>query len=123
MNKISKRTVILGASPNPQRYANIATERLINHGHEVYPIGLRKGEINGVSLITDRPKLNNIDTITLYIGPQNQSGWIDYILELKPNRLIFNPGTENEILEKLAKDNNIEVLEACTLVLLSVGSY
>jgi predicted CoA-binding protein len=119
-----KRTLILGASPNPERYSNKATLRLLENGHEVFPVGLRKGKIGGHNILTNTSVIENIDTLTLYVGPQNQPEYYDYILnQIKPKRLIFNPGTENEELIALAKENNIETEVACTLVLLSIGNY
>ncbi len=121
---MNKRTLILGASPNPKRYAFKATEMLSDYNHEVFPVGLRKGEIGGHSILTDTPSIENIDTVTLYVGPKNQPVYFDYILNtIKPKRIIFNPGTENEELEKRAQDKNIQTERACTLVLLSLGNY
>lgn len=119
----NKTTVVIGASPNTERYSYKATISLQNHGHTVYPVGLRKGIINGLEIITDKPALENIDTVSLYVGPDNQPYWYDYILSLKPKRIIFNPGTENPEFEKMAADKGIETEEACTLVLLSIKQY
>ena len=119
-----KRTLILGASPNPERYAFKATTMLLEHNHEVFPVGLRPGKIGNHTILTDNPIIKNIDTVTLYIGPQRQSEYYDYILhKIKPKRIIFNPGTENEELIVLAQENGIETEIACTLVLLSLKSY
>jgi predicted CoA-binding protein len=87
------------------------------------PVGLRKGQIAGIDIHTDRPTDAEIDTVTLYVGPKNQPTWYDYILDLKPKRIIFNPGTENPELERMAQERGIETEEACTLVMLSVGQY
>lgn len=119
----NKPTVVIGASPNTDRYSYKATMSLQNHKHTVYPIGIKKGNINGLEIINDKPLIENIDTVTLYIGPDNQPEWYDYILSLKPKRIIFNPGTENTELIKLANDNGIETEIACTLVLLSINEY
>lgn len=119
-----KRTLILGASPNPERYAFKATTMLAEHNHPVFPVGLREGEINGHQILTDRPVVENIDTVTLYLGPQNQPDYYDYIInQIAPKRIIFNPGTENEELVNLAVAKNIETEVACTLVLLSINQY
>ena len=120
---MSKDTVVIGASPNPDRYSFRATVSLKNHGHKVYPVGLRSGTIDGLEIITDRPLIQNVDTVTMYVGPQNQNTWQDYILGMKPKRIIFNPGAENEVLAVAAKKQGIEVVDACTLVMLSVGDY
>jgi len=118
-----KKTLVLGASDNPSRYSYRAVHMLKNHGHEVVPVGIRKGQVAGLDIHTDRPQENDIDTVTLYVGPQNQPAWYDYILGLKPKRIIFNPGTENEELERRAQQQGIRTEEACTLVMLSVGDY
>lgn len=122
---MSKKTVIFGATTNQQRYAYLAAERLTNHQHEIVPIGIKKGEVFGKTIIdvNERPHIAEVDTITMYVGPQNQSQWEDYILSLNPKRIIFNPGAENPSLETKAKENGVEVLEACTLVMLGSGQY
>ena len=119
----NKPTVVIGASPNTERYSYKATVSLQKHNHTVYPIGIRNGKINDFDVITDKPQLENIDTITLYVGPDNQPAWIDYIMSLKPKRIIFNPGTENPEFKALAESKGIEAIEACTLVLLSINQY
>lgn len=119
----NKNTAVIGATPNPQRYAYLATSRLASHGHKVYPVGIHEGEIEGHKILTDFPKLRDIDTVTLYVGPKNQVHWIDYILGLNPKRIIFNPGTENPVLENAAREKGIESVHGCTLVMLSVGEY
>ena len=119
----NKPTVVIGASPNADRYSFKATESLTKHGHTVYPIGIRAGKINGADIIIDKPILENIDTVTLYVGPDNQAAWMDYVFSLKPKRVIFNPGTENPEIEKLVVSKGIEATQACTLVLLSIDQY
>ncbi|UOQ51784.1 CoA-binding protein [Hymenobacter cellulosivorans] len=118
-----KKTLVLGASDNPARYSYRAVHQLQRHGHEVVPVGIRKGQVAGLDIHTDRPTGEDIDTVTLYVGPQNQPAWYDYILDLKPKRIIFNPGTENEELERMAQERGIRTEEACTLVMLSIGNY
>jgi hypothetical protein len=119
-----KGTLILGASPNPERYAYKATVMLDEHNHPVFPIGLRAGEIEGHQILVNTPIIENIDTVTLYVGPKNQPMYYDYILnQIKPKRIIFNPGTENPEFQKLAKEQGIETEIACTLVLLSTNQY
>ena len=119
----NKKTLVLGASDNPARYSYRAAHMLKNYGYEVVPVGIRKGEVAGMAIHTDRPEVTDIDTVTLYVGPQNQPSWYDYILDLKPKRILFNPGTENPELERLAHERGIRTEEACTLVLLSIGQY
>lgn len=118
-----KKTLILGASSNPSRYSNLAAHRLVAHGHPIVNVGIRQGEVAGVPIETAGQIYTDLDTITLYLGPQNQPQYYDYILKSKPKRIIFNPGTENPELESLAEQNGIETLEACTLVMLSTGQY
>ena len=117
------KTLVLGATDNPDRYAYRAVHSLKNHGHEVVPVGIRRGEVAGLPIHTNRPQEAGIDTVTLYVGPQNQPGWYDYIRGLQPRRILFNPGTENPELEALAQQQGIRTEEACTLVLLSTGQY
>ena len=116
-------TVVLGASPNSERYSNKAVKSLLKHGHKVYPVGIKKGEIEGLSILNDYPVLENIDTVTLYLNPEKQNEVKEYIFSLHPRRIIFNPGAENPDLEKEAVAKGIETTEACTLVLLSIGAF
>lgn len=118
-----KKTLVLGASENPSRYSYIAIKRLTNHQHPVVAIGKKKGIVAGVAIETEKIVMNDIDTVTLYLNPAHQKEYYDYIISLHPHRIIFNPGTENDELEALALKNNIQVQEACTLVLLSTGQY
>jgi predicted CoA-binding protein len=121
---MKKNTLILGASPNPERYAYKATIMLSEKGHNVFPVGLRKGVVGANEILLNNPVIENIDTVTLYVGPKNQPEHYDYILyKIKPKRIIFNPGTENDELIDLAQDAGIETEIACTLVLLSLNSY
>ena len=119
----NKKTLILGASQNPERYSYLAVNKLSANHHPVVAIGRKKGNVGDVEINTEQKLLTGIDTVTLYLNPQNQKPYYDYIISLKPKRIIFNPGTENEELYTLAKQNGIEVMEACTLVLLSTGQY
>lgn len=118
-----KKTIVLGASQNPSRYSNMAVQRLSSHKHPVVAIGRREGQIGDTNIITGTPKEEGVDTVTLYLNPTNQKPYYDYILSLKPKRIIFNPGAENYELEKLAEQNGIQPMEACTLVLLSTGQF
>lgn len=118
-----KKTLIIGASNNPERYAYKAAERLLAHNHEIELLGVRSAEIFGKTIDTDKKQFSNIDTVTLYVGPKNQPDYYDYVLSLKPMRVIFNPGTENADFEKLLTENGIIAEEACTLVLLGTGQY
>ncbi|SFG67963.1 CoA-binding protein [Pedobacter insulae] len=118
-----KKTLIIGASPDPSRYSYKAAHMLKRFGHDIVNVGIKKGEVAGVEI--ERPLIihHDIDTVTLYIGVALQAQYHDYILQTNPKRVIFNPGTENQVLEQLLVQNNIEPVEACTLVLLSIGQY
>ena len=120
---MNTKTVVLGASPNPARYSHLAVNRLAAHNHDVIAIVKREGNINQVPIIKGQPSEENVDTVTLYLNANNQKQYYDYILSLHPKRIIFNPGAENDELAELAVKNNIEPIEACTLVLLSTGQY
>jgi uncharacterized protein len=123
MEENMKKTVVIGASDDKSRYAYKATIALQKKNHEVIPVGTNAGEINGLKISTDKPKIESVDTVTMYVGPRNQPFWYDYVIGLKPKRVIFNPGAENVEFEKLLQKNNIETIEACTLVMLSIGNY
>lgn len=123
MNTRSLKTVIIGASENPSRYANKAANSLLQHGHAVELIGSREGKIQGRPIQVGWPELEGVDTVTLYIGPRHQNGLLEYLQKLKPRRVIFNPGTENQELEQQIEAAGIEPIEACTLVMLAVSTY
>jgi len=120
---MSKKTLVLGASLKAERYSNIATKRLVKHGHEVVPVGLRVGDIAGITIQKGEPNIEGIDTVTLYLNPKRQVAYYDYILSLQPKRIIFNPGTENAELVALAQAKGIETEIACTLVMLATDVY
>jgi len=117
------KVLVYGASTNPSRYAYIATELLLQYGHEVSLVGIKKGEVLGLTIQQDQPVLKDIDTVTLYVGPANQEGLFDYLKALAPRRIIFNPGTENPDLERALEKVGIQTEEACTLVLLHTGQF
>ena len=118
-----KKTVVLGASANPSRYSYLAINRLVAHNHPTLAIGLKEGKVGDVNIIIEHPEEKDVDTITLYLNPLNQKPYYDYILSLHPKRIIFNPGTENDELIELARQQGIKTMKACTLVLLSTGQY
>jgi predicted CoA-binding protein len=122
---MSKKTVIVGATTNESRYAYMAAEMLTNYQHEIVPIGIKKGEVMGQTIldIKSKPIIGEVDTVTLYIGPQHQPEHYSYLLSLKPKRFIFNPGTENPEFEKMVEQSGVEAIEACTLVMLRTGQY
>ena len=120
---MKNKTLVLGASENPERYSNKAILNLLSKGKEVVAMGKKAGSVSNVEIHTEPVKTDDIDTVTLYLNPLHQKPYYDYIISLKPRRIIFNPGAENEELEQLAAKEGINILEACTLVLLNTGQY
>ena len=119
-----KKTAVIGASENPMRYSNMAVRLLDEYDHEVVALGRRDGHINDMDVIKQWPeKIENLDTLTLYLNPKNQEEHYDYIIGLHPKRIIFNPGTENIELAQRAHAEGIETTEACTLVKLRTNQY
>ena len=123
MDQVKKKTLVLGASANPNRYSFLAINKLRQSGHPVVAIGKREVQVNDVAVATTQKHFDDVDTVTLYLNATNQQPYYNYILSLKPKRLIFNPGAENDELFALAKQNHIQPMEACTLVLLSTGQF
>lgn len=119
----NKKTLVLGASSKPDRYSYKAIENLVEKGHSVLAIGQNTGEVAGVKIYTKAIPLSNINTVTLYLNPIRQRDYYNYIVEAKPKRVIFNPGTENPEFYQLLELNNIKVEVACTLVLLATNQY
>ena len=119
----NKKTLVLGASTKPDRYAFKAIEMLVEKGYSVLAIGQNAGEVGGIKIQTKAIPLKNIDTVTLYLNTLRQRDYYNYIIEAKPKRVIFNPGTENPELYQLLKANGIGVEVACTLVLLTTNQY
>ena len=118
-----KKTLVLGASDNPARYSYLAIHRLKSHGHPVVAIGRKNTIVADIPVEKEKKSFDQVDTITLYLNADHQKEYYDYILSLKPKRIIFNPGAENNELAELANQNNIQPVEACTLVMLSTGQY
>tara|TARA_B110000211_G_C13900530_1_gene473732 strand:- start:242 stop:601 length:360 start_codon:yes stop_codon:yes gene_type:complete len=118
-----KKTLIIGATNNSERYAYKAANRLVEAGYEIVPFGIKKGEVAGVAMVNEWQQFEGIDTVTMYVGAPRQGDYINKIISIKPKRVIFNPGTENPVFEEQLKAANIEVEVACTLVLLSLKSY
>ena len=119
----NKKTLVLGATTKPERYAFKAVNMLVEKGHSVLALGQNAGEVAGVKIQTKAIPLKNIDTVTLYLNPTRQRDYYNYIVETKPKRVIFNPGTENPEFYQLLKLNDIKVEVACTLVLLATNQY
>ncbi|WP_075602340.1 CoA-binding protein [Saccharicrinis aurantiacus] len=117
------KTLVIGASPKAERYSNKAIKLLISHGHKVIALGNRAGQIDNTPIVTQLENTTDIDTITMYIGAKHQAQYFDLIKSIQPRRTILNPGTENPELEKFATLENIEIIHACTLVLLSTNQY
>lgn len=117
------KTLVLGASPNPGRYAFLALTRLVAQGHPVLALGKQAGTVAGVSIRRDFPEDRDIHTMTMYLNAGHQEEYHDRILAARPRRIIFNPGSENPRLREAALASGIDVQEACTLVLLSTGAY
>ncbi|MBP6372847.1 MAG: CoA-binding protein [Flavobacterium sp.] len=119
----NKKTLVLGASTKPERYAYKAIESLVAKGHSVLAIGQHAGEVSGIKIQTKLIPIKNIDTVTLYLNPIRQRDYYNYIIEAKPKRVVFNPGTENPQFYQLLQSNGIAVEVACTLVLLATNQY
>ena len=120
---MSKKTLIIGASVNPERYSYKAAEKLLAHNHEIYMIGNRPGILFDREIIKDQTAFTDVDTVTMYVSAKNQTGYYDYIIALNPRRVLFNPGTENSEFTKRLNENGIITEEACTLVLLATNAY
>lgn len=118
-----KKTLVLGASTNPTRASYQAVHRLLGNGYEPVLVGIKHGEVAGIPIQHGQPELSDIDTVTLYMNPRRQVDQYEYILGLQPKRIIFNPGTENPELIRLAREKGIEVEIACTLVMLATDQY
>jgi uncharacterized protein len=123
MANSKKKTLVMGASDNPSRYSFLAINRLVQHGHPVVAIGRKKVKVQGVDVETEQMPFDGVDTVTLYLNPMHQQPYLDYIVGLKPKRVIFNPGTENDELQSRLHQAGIPFMEACTLVMLSTGQY
>lgn len=120
---MKNKTLVIGASEKPERYAYKAINKLVEHEHGVRALSLKEGEVAGVVFDTNQIAYTDIDTVTMYVGSKNQTPYYQYIKSLNPRRVIFNPGTENPEFYSLLKENNIQAVEACTLVLLATDQY
>ena len=118
-----KKTLVLGASDNPSRYSFLAVNRLRQQGHPVIAIGRKEIKVADFNVVTGLASLKDIDTVTLYLNPENQKAYYDYIISLTPKRIIFNPGAENAELAEIAAAKGIQTMEACTLLLLSTNQF
>ncbi|MBK8583112.1 MAG: CoA-binding protein [Flavobacteriales bacterium] len=120
---MEKKTLVLGASLNDDRYSNRAIRALRQHDQPVVAVGLREGEVAGVPIVKTIPEGLIVDTVTMYLNAYNQKAWEQAVLALKPKRIIFNPGAENPELAAMAKAQGAETLDACTLVMLATGQF
>ncbi len=117
------KTVVLGASPDSSRYSYKCVKSLLRHGHEAVPVGKKNGKIEGIDILSGKPVIPDVHTITIYLSPRNQKEYYDYILELNPSRIILNPGTHNQELIDLVITKGIEVVNECSLILLSGDNF
>lgn len=120
---MGKRTLVIGASTNPDRYSNMAIRALRNRQHEVIALAKRTGSVSDVTIQTEFPENEDIHTVTMYVGAKHQPEYYKALLELHPERVIFNPGAENLELAEMLEINGIETIEGCTLVMLNTGQY
>lgn len=118
-----KRTVVIGASTNPTRYSHKAVIAVSKLGHEVFPIGIKEGKIAELDIITDRPEISYVDTVTIYLSNKYLETEREYIFSLKPKRIIMNPGAEHKEFQEQARKHGILVEEACTLVMVATDAY
>ena len=120
---MNKKTVVLGASPNPIRFSHKAVKSLLRHEHEVVAVGFRKGLIVEEEILVGQPPIEDVHTVSIYIGSSRQTEYYDYIISLQPKRVIFNPGTNNPEFMASLNNQGIESVDACMLVLLNEEEY
>lgn len=117
------KVIVLGASPNHERFSYKAVKALRRHDYEVVALGTQKGEIADIQINTGQPNVDDVDTVLLYLNPVHQKEIYDYILSLKPKRIVFNPGTQNQELAELAEINDIQVVNNCALIMLNTNTF
>ena len=120
---MGKKTLVIGASTNPERYSYKAIQSLRNHGHSVVALAKRAGKVDDVEIQTEFPADEEIHTVTMYVGAKHQPEYYQPLLELNPDRIIFNPGAENFELSDMLELKGVDTIEGCTLVMLSTGQY
>ncbi|QYJ67282.1 CoA-binding protein [Flavobacterium litorale] len=119
----TKKTLVMGASTAPDRYANKAIKMLQQYNQPVVAIGKKEGNVDGITIEKEQVPFEGVDTVTLYLNPVRQKPYYNYIISLQPKRVVFNPGTENPEFYKLLQENNIMVDVGCTLVMLTTNQY
>ncbi len=117
------KTLVLGATDNPDRYSCKAVKALLRNDYEVVPVGLRAGTIKETEILTGMPQVENVDTVLIYMGIKKQKDYYEYIQNLKPRRVVFNPGAENPELQDLLKDQGIEIVKDCALIMINTDAY
>mgnify|MGYP001826878026 CR=1 FL=1 len=123
MTTSKNNILVVGASPDPNRFSYLCTKRLLDKGYPVIPLGKRSGQIAGLDIVVDQNGVNDVDTVTMYLSLWNQADMVDFIMDLNPRRIIFNPGAENPSLKSKAEKAGVETVDACTLVMLSAGTF
>lgn len=123
MQKNEKKTLVIGASTKPGRYSNKAIIMLREYSHDVVALAKRTGQVNGITIQTEFPEDVTIHTVTMYLGAKNQPEYYNQLINLKPKRVIFNPGAENRELKEKLEAAGVETVENCTLVMLRTGQY
>jgi predicted CoA-binding protein len=118
-----KKTLVLGASPNPVRFSYKAVKSLLRNDQEVVAVGFKEGLIEDEKILVGMPPVEGVQTVSVYIGSSRQADYYDYIISLKPERVIFNPGTVNPEFMARLKREGIEPVAECMLVLLNEGKY
>jgi uncharacterized protein len=119
----AQKVAVLGASDKPHRYAYLAAAKLIEHGHQVYPIHPTLSGVLGLTVFPSLAQCPPVDTLTLYVGSAKLPSMVDEIISARPGRVLFNPGTENSEVQQALDAAGIPWLEACTLVLLATGQF
>lgn len=117
-----KNVLVLGASENTRRYSHNTVKLLLKKGYNPIAIGRKEGQIGETKICTEIEE-NEIDTVSVYVNPENQKSYYDQIVNLNPRRVIFNPGSENDEFVKILKANNIEHMYFCTSILLNTGNF
>ena len=120
---MKKKTLVLGASLNPERFSYMAVRKLTYAGIPVVAVGLREGMVCGIRVEKPFPKFEGIHTVTIYIGPRNLTAYYDYIIGLHPVRVIFNPGTESPEFADRLMASGIAVEYGCTLIMVSNHTF